>query len=299
MRKSQTGRRDRAAVNNSIIEADKYYVMQVNEGSQRPMKRIGYIAVLLVLILTVGMISPAAVTHASTEGADNDPAVGQANGLESVKGLEYSEPDNELPGGLNALEGTLITDGINSSLSGTEKPGTGSIVSVKSGSSGYSLKELGGNEYGYESLTDAEKMIFDAIGNELEDFIASDRYKSDLNESNSKIEIYCEISSGDEITAEDIAKVICRFVYSNPRYYWIGQQYWFGLEGDQASAAICVDPYYYDYFSRKATDDVISRQTEIWVDEIRAASNSAGDYYGALKAHDQIIRAADYAYFFQ
>ena len=46
---------------------------------------------------------------------------------------------------------------------------------------------------------------------------------------------------------------------------------------------------------RKAAEDAIRAKTVAWVDEVIEAA-SAGEFFGALKAHDIIIQAVDYAY---
>ena len=46
---------------------------------------------------------------------------------------------------------------------------------------------------------------------------------------------------------------------------------------------------------RKAADDAIKAKTAAWVDEVSEAALN-GAFYGALKAHDIIIQAIDYAY---
>ncbi len=159
----------------------------------------------------------------------------------------------------------------------------------------YVLAELGGNEYGYNSLDEYEKRLFDAIGGYFEDFIASDTYKQDLDGTSSLLDIIFDLDGQEGFTRADIAKVINRFVYSNPQYYWIGSEYSYALTNSRAEAVFSVDPYYYSYASRLAADRAIETQAEEWVEQVREAA-AYGDWYGALKCHDLIIRAVDYAY---
>ncbi|MCR5768571.1 MAG: hypothetical protein K6G45_08790 [Lachnospiraceae bacterium] len=168
-------------------------------------------------------------------------------------------------------------------------------ASAGNGTQGYILTELGGNEYGYNSLSDSEKRLFDAIGEYIENFIASDIYGQDLDKDSASLEVIYELDGQDDLTKEDIAKVITRFVYSNPQYYWIGLEYSYALANGRAEAVLTVDPYYYSYSLRQSTDRAIETLAQDWVEQVRNAAMN-GDYYGALKCHDLIIRAVDYAY---
>ena len=195
------------------------------------------------------------------------------------------------------LEGTVldISDDLpgNTDTSDTSLK-SGKLRSVRNGAAHYSLTELGGNEYGYNLLSDSEKRLFDAIGEQVEAFIAGSSYKDDLNSESARITVNLDASQ-NEFSENDLANTICRFVYCNPQYYWIGLSYSYGLRTDSVAAVINVDPYYYSYSSRKAADDAIKAKTDAWVDEICSAASN-GDFYAVLKAHDIIIRAIDYAY---
>jgi hypothetical protein len=169
------------------------------------------------------------------------------------------------------------------------------LKKARSGGSGYSLYDLGGNEYGYNSLSDNQKLLFDAIGERLEAFIDSADYRTDLTEETARLETRVEYLTQNDLTDDELAETLCRFVYSNPQYYWIGINYAFASNDSCVSAVTYVDPYYYSYASRKAVDDAVNAKLDKWVDEVTEAA-SLGDFYGALKAHDIIIRAIDYSY---
>ena len=198
------------------------------------------------------------------------------------------------------FEGAQILKGTSFDISDETPAEPSSYISKKlktgrSGGSGYNLYDLGGNEYGYNSLTDNEKLLFDAIGERLEAFIDSDSYKTDLTAETARLETRVEFLSKSDLSDDELAETMCRFVYSNPQYYWIGYNYSFASNDESVAAVINVDPYYYSYSARKAADDAIAAKTGAWVNKITEAASN-GEFYGAVKAHDIIIQAIDYAY---
>ncbi|MBO7633431.1 MAG: hypothetical protein J6S72_03505 [Lachnospiraceae bacterium] len=96
------------------------------------------------------------------------------------------------------------------------------LKKARSGGSGYSLYDLGGNEYGYNSLSDNQKILFDAIGERIEAFIDSADYKTDLTAETARLETRVDGLTQNDLTDDELAETLCRFVYSNPQYYWIG-----------------------------------------------------------------------------
>ncbi len=240
-------------------------------------------AFLFIISLTLILSVPSeAVFAADTVSADSSAAV-----MRSAEETEF-------------FEGAQILSGTSFDISDETPADPSSYISkklktVRSGGSGYSLYDLGGNEYGYNSLSDNQRLLFDSIGERLEAFIDSDSYKTDLTAETARIETRVEYLTQNDLTDDELAETICRFVYSNPQYYWIGLNYSFASNAESVAAVINVDPYYYGYSARKAADDAISAKTGTWVSEITEAA-SLGEFYGALKAHDIIIRAIDYAY---
>ncbi len=230
---------------------------------------------------------PAVFTSAAEAGVSDEQL-----GFASVSGTE-----SELPEGAFILERAPISAPEDSSDTSVYDASltTGTLRSLKSGSSLYSLSELGGNEFIYNSLSDNQKLLFDAMGERIEAFIDSDIYKTDLNSTSSQIETRTDCLTKSDLSDKEIAETICRFVYANPQYYWIGTVYSFAGRDSYVHTIIYVDPCFYSYSTRKQTDDAIRTKTDIWVNEINEAA-SMGEFYGALKAHDIIIEAIDYSY---
>ncbi|MCR5330765.1 MAG: hypothetical protein K6E62_06215 [Lachnospiraceae bacterium] len=268
------------------------------------MKKINaHISLLLVICLLFGgMMQPQKVS-ASTE----DPAVLSGPASDVLPGIS-SDALPELPDEILRPEGEKIDilsedcsgTSDTSGTSGTSKTGNGqkdgSLRTVKNGGySGYFLTELGGNEYAYNSLNDSQKRLFDAMGDRMEMFIHSDDYREDLDKNSAFVQTDYDLEPQDELTEEDIVRVIHTFIYANPQYYWVGLNYSYGLAGGNARTVLSVDPYYYKYSTRKAADEAIETVAAEWVDLVREAA-AAGDYFGALKCHDLIIRSIDYAY---
>ena len=240
-------------------------------------------AFLLIFCLTIILSVPSDIVHA----AENRPVDSSVITMPSIEETEF-------------LEGAHILTGSSFDISDNPpvEPSNYASKKLKSGRSGglgYSLYELGGNEYGYYSLSDNQMLLFDAIGEYLEGFIDSELYKTDLTSKTGRLEVRIDYLSKYDLSDDDIAETMCRFVYSNPQYYWIGLSYSYASDEDYVAAVINVDPYYYRYSARKAADDAIEAKTSAWVAEVIEAA-SEGEFFGALKAHDIIIGAIDYAY---
>ncbi len=240
--------------------------------------------ILFMISLALFLSSPAAGAFAAEKDAPGD--------LCSV--AVQTEKETEFFEGALQLEGTPFSvsdedpDSVPAFTTRTRK-------TAKSGGVQYSLYELGGNEYGYNSLSDYQMLLFDAIGEYLEGFIDSELYKTDLNAETGRLEVRIDYLSKNDLSDDDIAETMCRFVYSNPQYYWIGLSYSYASDENSVAAVVNIDPYYYSYSARKAADDAIKAKTGAWVDEVIEAASS-GAFFGALKAHDIIIGAIDYAY---
>ncbi|MBR4342748.1 MAG: hypothetical protein IKP88_08585 [Lachnospiraceae bacterium] len=153
------------------------------------------------------------------------------------------------------------------------------------------------NEYGYTSLNDTEKKVFNLLGDKLEDFIQSELYLTDLDSENAKLKIEFTMDQGESITVKDLNKIVIRFIYSNPKYYWLENGFSYGTSGNNKFLVMFrVHPYYYEYQSRKNTDDAINGLLGEWVEMIKSEAVKKDDFYAALLAHDLIIRNIDYTY---
>ncbi len=153
----------------------------------------------------------------------------------------------------------------------------------------------GANEYGYNSLNDTEKEVFNFIGETLEAFIDSDIYTDDLDRESAELLVEYTLTNGESITEDDLCKTASRFLYSNPKYYWLERNYSYELSGNRIKVTFRVAPYYYSYDSRSEADDAIAELGSEWISEIKEAAEE-DVFLAALTAHDLIIGNIDYAY---
>ena len=151
------------------------------------------------------------------------------------------------------------------------------------------------NEYGYSSLDDTGKKLFDLLGEEIESFIISERYKTDLDAETADIILEFTLEEGESLSKKELNTAVTRFIYSNPGFYWLKNGYTYGYIGNQYKISLKVDPYYYSYQVRKSTDEAINSLSGSWVALVKAEAEKKDDFYAALLAHDLIIRNIDYS----
>ena len=199
------------------------------------MSKISAVRKAFILFLSLSLIL--SVPSDAVFAAENSSAAASSALMPSVEETEFFE-------GAQMLTGTSfdISD---------EAPAEPSAYTSKklktgrSGGSGYSLYDLGGNEYGYNSLSDDQRLLFDAIGDHLEGFIDSDLYKTDLTAETGRLEVRTDLLSKNDLSDDEIAETMCRFVYSNPQYYWIGLSYSYASDNSSVAAVVNIDPCFY------------------------------------------------------
>ena len=181
-----------------------------------------------------------------------------------------------------------------------ELSGYNEIPVVYEGAKKYTLSGAGANEYGYNSLTAAQKRFFNLIGEKIEEFIESEAYASDIDEELAKIPVLFTLEDGESLEYEDLITIADRFFYSNPKYYFLNNGYSYGLRQvdgvTEYRIVLSINPYYYELSKRKAADDAIKSLSEDWIAQVRAELNEKDAFYAALLAHDLIIRNINYTY---
>lgn len=160
----------------------------------------------------------------------------------------------------------------------------------------YTLESAGANEYAYNTLNETQKKIFMAMGQECEKYLASFGYGVDVTDESKTISVTYKLANGESVTMEEILTAIHRFIYANPKYYWLAKRTGYSLEGKTVVVDLEIDPYYYSYSERKKTDDAINEILPLWVDEVADIAQKKDAYYAALKARDLILDKASYAW---
>ena len=159
----------------------------------------------------------------------------------------------------------------------------------------YSLEDCGVNEYAYDSLTETEKRIYMLVGEKVEGFWQENK-NLDVDAEGSAIRVEFSNEEGENIPMDILNTVATRFLYSNPRYYWLeGGYHASNPSKGKYVITLRVDPYFYSADHRSKVEASLEKLLPGWVERIENRKYESGEFYAALLAHDLIIENIDYA----
>ncbi|MCR5323406.1 MAG: hypothetical protein K6E85_09075 [Lachnospiraceae bacterium] len=216
----------------------------------------------------------------------------------------------EVAGELEDAESILPVGGVSESVSveidwndewdsliNTKKRGGTEIIETKDPDGAYTSASDGSGSYGYKSLSDKQKAVYDKLKTVVNDFIKSDAYKQDLTLDTSGIVSVTTPSDGASYTTDDMHKARTAFLYDNPQYFFLSSTYSYSFKQDGSlMLGLFVDDYYFKYAVRKEAQDAITDIGNEWINNIKSIKSSKGDYQAAVYAHNLIIDRINYAY---
>lgn len=170
------------------------------------------------------------------------------------------------------------------------------------------LLDYEGSRYGYNSLSAAEKVLYDEFYDNLVAFMLSDKYKTEtltVGEALGKVS-FAESENKETLIAlksEQITHTYEVFRADQPIFYYLGGRYG-AISGEEGYLFATPDANYLTAESRKRVDAYIIHYREEWLKEINKIKNDGDDtddltddvYEIALLLHDLIINRIDYAY---
>ncbi len=173
--------------------------------------------------------------------------------------------------------------------------------------SGTVLLDYECSRYGYSTLSDAEKALYDAFYNNLVDLLNSDKYTKDTwsaDEQLGKV-VFSEETQKEKLitlTGTNITHVCEVFRADQPIFYFFGTNYGYS-EGEQGCFYVKPDSRYLTAAARMRVESYVDHFRTKWLGKINEIKNDGDEsdnltddaYEIALLLHDIIINRIDYA----
>lgn len=173
--------------------------------------------------------------------------------------------------------------------------------------SGTVLLDYECSRYGYSTLSDAEKALYDAFYNNLVDLLNSDKYTKDtwsVDEQLGKV-VFSEEPNKEKLislTGTNFTHVCEVFRADQPIFYFFGINYGYS-EGEQGCFYVKPDSRYLTVAARMRVESYVDHFRTKWLGKINEIKNDGDEsdnltddaYEIALLLHDIIINRIDYA----